>query len=183
MDPDATGQAPTASSDPLETIVDTIAQQIGDIAKAEGDSKAKMKQIAELLKKQEKIMALLGKQADAEGESEPAAEGLRRQLELTTRRIEQYELAEQKRAQEQAVCQELAAVGLDRTNKLHVSPVFESQLLACKTPAERKSLIDDRLAVVKAAGGSSARPVSTAVNAMESTSPPNPVDFAKRIRG
>lgn len=83
------------SSDPLEMIVDSIALKIGEIAKAEGDPKSKVKQIADLLKKQDKIMALLSGGTSSAGGTDaggatPAEESLKTQVALLTEQLGVY---------------------------------------------------------------------------------------------
>ncbi len=160
--------APGGASDPLEMIVDSIAVKIGEIAKADGDPKAKMKSIAELLKKQDKIMALLADKP-AEGDKPadaPAAEStLQREIAGLRSMLEQYQAKEKLVALEATIGAELKAAGLDATNGAHVSPTFKKQLLAIESAHERKPLIDDRAALVKAAGGGGYQtPVTSGAN-------------------
>lgn len=53
------------------------------------------------------------------------------------------------REREAAIVEELKAVHLNRDDKTHVSDVFWKQLVACESKDDRKSLIEDRAALVK----------------------------------
>lgn len=137
-------------------IVDSIASKIGEIAKAEGDPKAKMKQIADLLKKQDKIMSLLA-EPKADGQESPSAEhvALDRRIAQLTSMLEQYQAKERQQALQATIEQELTAAGLDKQNPIHVSELFSKTLFATESVDARKALIADRVALVKPAAGGS----------------------------
>jgi len=145
-----------APADPLEMIVDAIAAQISTIAKGTEDPKAKMKAIADLLKKQDKVMALLAAKPEAASDAE--TEGLKTQLQALSQQLEQFQ-AKEKAAQTQAAIQTaLEANGLDPKNPAHVSELFRKQLQTLESEADRLALIKDRAALVLKAGA--AAPVS-----------------------
>jgi hypothetical protein len=154
MDDQSMNTQPAAgSSDPLEIIIDSIAAQIGEIAKAEGDPKTKMKQIADLLKKQDKIMTLLGSKP-AGDEGKPAEEHtlLISKVTTLTQQLEQYQAKERLATLKATIEQELAAAGLAKDNPVHVSELFMKQLLTTEAVTDRAALIKDRASLVGAAG-------------------------------
>lgn len=157
MDATAAPATATVSSDPLEMIVDSIAAKIGEIAKGDGDPKEKIKQIADLLKKQDKIMALLGdKPAEGDVAAPPPGQEheLVKKINGLTQLIEQYQAKERSEQLQQTIESELKESGLDPKSPVHVSEVFAKQLLATESVNGRKSLIADRVALVKVGKGS-----------------------------
>jgi hypothetical protein len=154
MDPAQMPMAP-ASSDPLEMLIDTMASKIMEISKGDGDAKTKAKAITELLKKQDKIMAML-KEPAAGGEEAPSEEHVKLSQQLTslTRQLEQYQAKEKQATLKAAIEQELATAGLVKDNPLHVSELFMKQLLTTEGASDRAAMIKDRASLVGAAKGS-----------------------------
>jgi len=156
MDPN-TATTAAGAGDPLEMIVDSIAAKITEISKSSDDPKTKIKQIADLLKKQDKIMSMLNdksadKAADNSGESTEQKD-LREQLTKLTATLEQYQAKEQQQQRQALIEQELAAAGLNASDEKQCSKVFLGQLEACESVADRKTLIDDRAAIVRGQSG------------------------------
>lgn len=152
MDPAATPAPAAPTSDPLEMIVDSIAAKIGEIAKAEGDPKAKIKEIADLLKKQDKIMALLGtSKSDGGGDSggdAPADPAATEQINSLKAELAKYKKAEKAAELKQTIEGELIAAGLEPHNPLHVSEVFGKSIYTMENVEDRKALIADRAAML-----------------------------------
>jgi hypothetical protein len=158
MDPDQAMATP-ASSDPLEILIDTMASKIMDISKGDGDAKTKAKAITELLKKQDKIMAML-KEPAAGGEEAPSEEHtkLSQQIAGLTQQLEQYQAKERRAALKAAIEQELATAGLAKDNPVHVSELFMKQLLTTEAVSDRAALIKDLVALVGESRGSQYQP-------------------------
>lgn len=143
MDP-ATDPTPAAGADPVEALLESIASKITAIVKGKDDSKTKMRAIADLLKKQDKLMALLD-----DGEETPPADPVaQEQIRQLTAKLQTFEQKEAAAARLTAISEELAAAGLDRTNTLHVSEMFSTMLLKCESKDDRAALIKDRAALV-----------------------------------
>lgn len=156
MDPEQSMSAPT-SSDPLEMLIDTMASKIMDISKGDGDAKTKAKAITELLKKQDKIMAMLKEPAAGSTDEPAAAEEhtkLINKINGLTAKLEQYEAKEKAATLKATVEQELAAAGLAKDNSVQVSELFMKQLLATESVSDRAALIKDRVTLVGASRGS-----------------------------
>lgn len=138
-----------ASSDPLEMLIDTMASKIMEISKGEGDAKTKAKAITELLKKQDKIMAMLKDPAPA-ADAAPSEEHtkLSQQIAGLTQQLEQYQAKEKLATLKASIEQELATAGLDKANPLQVSELFMKQLLTTESVADRTALIKDRVSLV-----------------------------------
>ncbi len=140
----------SASSDPLEMLIDTMASKIMEISKGEGDAKTKAKAITELLKKQDKIMAMLKEPAaaaDAPASSEEHTK-LSQQIAGLTQQLEQYQAKEKLATLKASIEQELATAGLDKANPLQVSELFMKQLLTTESVADRTAMIKDRVSLV-----------------------------------
>lgn len=144
--------AAPANSDPLEMLVDSMAAKITEISKGSADAKTKIKQITDLLKKQDKIMAMLkdepaGGAKSEEGSSEEHAK-LSQQIAGLTAQLEQYQAKEKLATLKATIEQELTAAGLIKDNPLHISELFMNQLMATEAVTDRAALIKDRVALV-----------------------------------
>ena len=107
------------------------------------------------------------------------------QLQALQETVEGYKAKEAKQALQEAILGELKAAGLDPANKAHVSQVFMEDLSATADPAQRKAKIDDRKALVAAAGRVPALPVSSSPlqeGADGAAIPPVTTPLSERIR-
>lgn len=181
--------APAEKSDPKDQVKAAFrAMVIAAFDDDKLDIKATLTKIRQIMQAQEKLLA---GDLVAGGDGQPGAETeqvqLRQQVALLSQQVEQFQAKERQQALHAAIEQELAAAGLNRADKRHVSEPFAKLLLATESKDERAALIADRASLVTGKhvpvsatehrGGE--RPKSGPVQALEQI---DAQEFSRRLR-
>jgi len=186
------------TANPVNMMLKTMAGKIGELAEGEGDDDSKMKSLAEMVGKQDKLMSMLAanKEAcDSSGKCVPPSEkregeehesviaGLRKELAGLKNLLENRNEADKKSTLKASVETALEAAGLDASNRDHVSDIFAGQLLATESVELRTQMIEERAKLV-GAGRSKlpTKPKSAGATFRESTGDSEPKDAASFVK-
>lgn len=189
-------------ADPIKMMLKAMSTKIAEIAEGEGDGDSKMKSMAEMIGKQDKLMSLLvpaKEQCDSNGVCIPPSEkkegddhesvnpeiaSLKSEIAGLKTLLESRVATDEKAALKTVIEGELKTAGLDVSNPIHVSDIFAGQLLATESVDIRSAMITERAALVGAAKRKlPTKPTSAAATVLESTeAPTSAVDFVKSLR-
>lgn len=178
--------APTeapATPDPASAVADALVSQIVEIAKGEGDAKTKAKAIADLLKKQEKIVDMLS----AEPKAEASADGESTPEEKPTPESKQPTVGELQEQVKKLQARDHVRKLLEEAKHPATETVVEA-LAALPTDELRKSLIESLAKPAEKPAPPAPKPRSSMFGGgeslKESTAQPtsDPKAFAARLR-
>lgn len=187
------------AADPVQMMLNTMASEMATIAESEGDGASKMGKLADMIRKQDKLMSMLmparenvdpkpegDMKPDMAESTDPTIVSLQNQIAKLTTIIESRNESDKKATLKSSVETALEAAGLDASNREHVSDLFAGQLLATESVEVRTQMIEERAKMVGVGKRKlPTTPKSTGATFQESTNndaPKDPASFVKSLR-